>query len=204
MSNRLTNPDIQFLDNQGNVNCRTPKPLPSQEELLALLRYERETGKLFWRERSRSMFTSDRIWRAWNSRCADAEAFTATTAAGYRLGAINGALFYAHRVIIKMLYGVDAPEVDHERGNRSDNRDGSISPANRQKNGKNTARRSDNTSGVTGVFWATRDRRWVAKICIDQKSVNLGHFVNKEHAVAARKVAEAKYGFHPNHGRVAA
>lgn len=177
------------------------KPLPSQAELLALLRYEPDTGLLFWRERPRERFTSDRIWRSWNTTFAGKEAFTATGANGYKVGAIFGRLVYAHRVIVKMVIGVDADEVDHIDGDRAGNRWGNLRPASRVTNSQNLARRTTNTSGVTGVYWATRDRRWVARISVNKAHVGLGHFKEKTDAIAARKAAERQYGFHENHGR---
>ena len=179
------------------------KPLPSQSTLLKLLRYEPRTGTLFWRERPRSMFASDRIWRAWNARLAGKEAFAAIAAAGYRIGTLGGRGVYAHRVIIKMVLGIDPDEVDHIDGDQSNNRWDNLRPASRMVNCRNTARRSDNKSGVTGVGWARRDRRWVARIHIDQRNISLGYFTTKVAAIHARKVAEIIYGFHPNHGRAA-
>ena len=63
------------------------KPLPSQEVLRQLLRYEPETGKLFWRERTPDMFSADGRdpeWKArnWNSKLAGREAFNPPVTAG--------------------------------------------------------------------------------------------------------------------------
>uniref|UniRef100_A0AB39C382 HNH endonuclease n=1 Tax=Salmonella phage vB_SE126_1P TaxID=3236703 RepID=A0AB39C382_9VIRU len=46
----------------------------------------------------------------------------------------------------------------------------------------------------TGIF------TWVAKIKVDRRKIHLGQFDNFDEAVAARKDAEAAYGFHENHG----
>ena len=48
----------------------------------------------------------------------------------------------------------------------------------------------NNTSGVTGVFWVVRDRRWWAVIDFKGKRRHLGRFRNFEDAVKARKRAE--------------
>ncbi len=60
---------------------------------------------------------------------------------------------------------------------------------------------SHNTSGVMGVYWVKRLSRWEARISIDNKEIPLGTHAHKSDAIAARKAAEVKYGFHPNHGR---
>lgn len=53
--------------------------------------------------------------------------------------------------------------------------------------------RSDNTSGATGVNWQNNIQKWVARIQIDGKLINLGCFTNFNDAVQARKNAEKKY-----------
>jgi len=58
------------------------KPLPPVEHLRQRLRYEPETGKLYWREHP-SMPTH------WNTRYADTEAFTAAFG-GYRYSGPQG------------------------------------------------------------------------------------------------------------------
>lgn len=180
-----------------------PKPLPSQAELLALLRYEPETGKLFWRERSIEMFPDERAWRSWNTKHANKEAFTAPTTGGYRQGQIHAEVYLAHRVIFKMVTGEEPPEIDHDRGERSNNMWERLRPVNRGENQKNQKRRVDNTSGTTGVHWDSRRRRWVASIKSTGKCILIGRFDDKKRAVKARKRAEREYGFHPNHGRAA-
>jgi len=46
--------------------------------------------------------------------------------------------------------------------------------------------------------------RWRASISVANRQRYLGTFDYLAEAVEARKAAEVKYGFHPNHGRVAA
>ncbi|RXZ77222.1 hypothetical protein EBB07_33665 [Paenibacillaceae bacterium] len=53
--------------------------------------------------------------------------------------------------------------------------------------------RKDNSSGHKGVYWAKRERKWVASIGIKGKSVYLGYFADKQDAIRARKEAEEKY-----------
>lgn len=52
--------------------------------------------------------------------------------------------------------------------------------------------RRNNTSGVTGVDWLTRKRRWRASICFKGVRRSLGTFENFDDAVEARKRAEAE------------
>lgn len=183
------------------------KALPSRELLLQLLRYQPETGKLFWRERPPSMFkgegtSKEYAAKRWNAKWANAEAFTSTDSDGYRQGAILYKRFLAHRVIIAMVDGLWPAEVDHENGIRSDNRYSNLKPANHRQNAKNTSIRSNNKSGVMGVHWHKKAGKWSAMIGVDGgKSKYLGLFENIEDAAAARRRAEAELGFHPNHGK---
>ena len=183
------------------------KALPSQELLLQLLRYEPETGKLFWRERPAWMFKGEGIKqqhaaKRWNTKWAGAEAFTSIDSDGYHQGAIFYTRFLAHRVIVAMVEGFWPEEVDHENGIRSDNRFINLKPATHRQNAKNTSIRRNNKSGVVGVHWHKKAGKWSAMIGVDGgKSIYLGLFESLDDAAAARKHAEQKYGFHPNHGK---
>ena len=52
--------------------------------------------------------------------------------------------------------------------------------------------RRNNTSGVPGVDWLTRKRRWRASICFKGVRRYLGCFESFDDAVEARKRAEAE------------
>ena len=89
----------------------------------------------------------------------------------------------------------NAEVVDHIHGeqSRNDNRKGNIRPATQSQNSMNRKRRSDNNSGVTGVYWIARNKKWGASITIGGKTKFLGSYDNFEDAVTARKTAEDKY-----------
>lgn len=181
------------------------KTLPPQSLLLQLLRYDAETGKLFWRERSAAMFTggfhdAETQARRWNTRFAGKEALTATSA-GYRFGAVNDALYLAHRIIWRMVYGIEPEIVDHINGDRTDNRITNLRDVDPTASVRNTKRPSHNTSGHSGVSYDSRRNKWAAYITLADKKKSLGSFDAIEDAITARKAAESKHGFHPNHGR---
>lgn len=52
---------------------------------------------------------------------------------------------------------------------------------------------SNNTSGITGVSWDRRRRKWTANIGFKGKNIFLGAYEHKESAIKARKEAEEKY-----------
>jgi hypothetical protein len=180
------------------------RPLPSPELLRQLLRYEPETGKLFWRQRPPEMFKGRDKGQAWNTRWADKEAFTSTDSRGYKIGTFLYHNLKAHRVIIAMLTGQWPPvHVDHDNGNRGDNRPGNIGPASVAQNCRNQALKGHNTSGVSGVNFNKKTGKWRAQIGDQGKTLYLGLFMDKADAISARKAAEADLGYHPNHGRPA-
>ncbi|WP_296223087.1 HNH endonuclease signature motif containing protein [uncultured Sphingomonas sp.] len=178
------------------------RQLPSPEVLRQLLRYEPETGKLFWKERPESMFLTRHSHKSWNTRHAGTEAFTTTGTSGYKEGRIFYALVRAHRVIYAMHNGAwPDHEVDHINGVRTDNRLENLRHASRKENGRNQKRPHDNLSGVIGVGFYKRDGTWQARISTGGRNIHLGYFTSKEDAIRARKSAEQYLGFHENHGR---
>lgn len=178
------------------------KDLPSPELLRQLLRYEPETGKLYWRERNVDMF-KDGHCKSFNSQFANKEAFTFTGRDGYKHGNIlNQKPYLAHRVIWAIIHGEwPLNHIDHVNGIRDDNRIENLRDVSRSENQKNQKRPANNTSGVVGISWANREGKWHAYINIDKRRKSLGYFTDFNKAIDARKKAEAKYGFHPNHGR---
>ena len=96
-----------------------------------------------------------------------------------------------------------AGQIDHIDGCRKNNRISNLRDVRHQDNGKNTKLPSTNTSGRIGVSWHKAAKKWGVSIKADDRPIHLGLFVSFEEACAARKAAEEKYGFHPNHGRSA-
>lgn len=179
----------------------TSKLLPSRQYLEECFTYCTETGKLYWKRRPSEHFKTRRGWRTFNSQFAGKLALNCSTKRGYLTGSLNDSRVYAHRVIHKLLTGEEPEVIDHENGNMADNKIESFSNGNHSKNMRNQKKRSDNSSGVTGVYWLKRDKRWVAKINNGGKSITLGYFKLKEDAVAIRKLKEKEFNYHENHGR---
>lgn len=177
------------------------KALPSQSKLKQLLDYSPLTGELVWKARCKSMFPSERTANTWNSRYAGKPAFTATDAKGYKVGAIDDKLYRASRIIFKWWHGVDALQVDHEDGDRENNRIKNLRDVTSRQNQLNMKKPSNNTSGVMGVCWNKEKCAWDARIKVQGKTIFLGRSTSIQEATTLRKQAEKKYGFHPNHGR---
>lgn len=121
---------------------------------------------------------------------------------GYLQVKINGRTYQAHRVVF-LMFNMRWPknQIDHINGCRTDNRIENLREVTCQENRRNSKLRCDNKSGYSGIHWIERDKKWSARIRIGGKLCQLGYFVKKDDAIAARKSAEKELGFHENHGR---
>jgi hypothetical protein len=169
--------------------------------LSLLMHYEADTGKLFWKERPRIFFKRDKDWKRWNTRYAGKEAFSKNST-GYLDGMIFRRMYRAHQCAWALHYGEWPGEhIDHINGVRDDNRIDNLRLAGWSENARNAAIGKLNTSGVLGV--CPLRSRWRAYIRVNGKNEHLGVFDTLEGAAAARKAAEIRHGYHPNHGRSA-
>ena len=175
------------------------KPLPSQEILASLLIYDAKTGLLFWRERPRSMFKRDKDWTRWNGQYAGLEALSADTGTWHKKGTIFSIRYKAHRIVWKLIKGTDPLFIDHINGDPADNRIENLRSVSHRENHLNQKLHNTNTSGTSGVYWFKPQQKWMAKINTGVGTDFLGYFAKKEDAIAARKQAERRLGYHENH-----
>ena len=117
---------------------------------------------------------------------------------------LNGVGYRAHRIAYKLATCEEHPQIDHKDGQRANNALANLRPASNATNSHNQKRRKTNTTGVTGVYWQKKCGKWQSCINVGGKQKHLGLFSEKADAVAARKEAEALYGFDPMHGKTAA
>lgn len=179
----------------------------TQNLLHEIFAYDPETGALSHKERPRWMFKSgynggETSWRTWNTKHAG-EPVSNCGSGGYLRVNINGRRYFAHRLIWLMTHGEWPEEVDHINGDRSDNRLCNLRAVDRQGNMRNTALRSNNTSGYIGVSYSKRDDVFIAYITVNKHTKVIGRYATAEQAAEARAKAQAEHGFHPNHGRAA-
>lgn len=174
--------------------------LPTPKDLRKVLRYDPQTGKLFWRERDVSMFRdgyrdAKGNCNNWNARYSGNEACNALSK-GYLIGSVFGKRLKAHRVAWAIYYGEwPSHQIDHINGVRNDNRIENLRDVMSSENQKNMKTPSRNTAGHIGVY--AHNGKWRAKI----KNLHIGVFDSIDEAINARKNAQSRFGFHENHGR---
>lgn len=171
------------------------------EQVDKLIGYDAESGKLFWRQRPQEMFKTENLCRFWNDRYAGVEAFSSCDSNGYRQGAILGRKYRAHRVCWLLLHG-EWPhgEIDHVDGNRENNCAENLRDVSRAENQRNRKRNRNNTSGVNGVRFDKRRGKWSAVIRVNGGRKQLGLFLLRSEAVAARMIANRHHGYSESHG----
>lgn len=99
---------------------------------------------------------------------------------------------YLHKLIMNDL--VNEFDVDHiKTENKFDNRKLNLRKASRIENNRNSKLQKNNTSGVTGVHWHSRDNVWEAWIRVNYEHIYLGRSTDFKEAVKLRKEAEEKY-----------
>lgn len=181
----------------------------SIDTLHSLLICDPNTGALTWRTRGPEWFKDGRDSAAknaakWNARFAGKPAICSRFGShGYLDGAILGVGVLAHRVVWAMTHGRWPVGVDHINGDRTDNRPANLREADQAANMKNTKVRSDSPTGAAGVWRLRGSGLWRARIKSGGVSHDLGAFETKAAAVAARRDAMQRLGFHLNHGRAA-
>ncbi|MBA3670269.1 MAG: HNH endonuclease [Sphingomonas sp.] len=165
--------------------------------------YDPETGGFRWKRRPRHHFACARGHNSWNARFAGKPCAKFRADQRYVHINLGRFLYKAHRLAWLIVHGEWPEEIDHISGVGTDNRLTNLRNVNHAENSRNRRLRSDNSTGVTGVYRRSA-RRWFAYIDLDGQRENIGYFDTIEEAVTARAAAAIKHGFHENHGLTAA
>ncbi len=119
---------------------------------------------------------------------------------GYLKIKINGKSYKAHRLAWLYEKGkMPKHQIDHINHIKDDNRTCNLREVTNAENNRNRPMQCNNSSGIVGVDWVKKKKRWRARIVIGRKEIHLGTFVNIKKAREAREDAKKRYGFHPNH-----
>ena len=111
---------------------------------------------------------------------------------GYIEIRISGKAHLAHRLAWLYMEGFFPKNigVDHIDRNPSNNRWNNLRLVSQQCNLRNCGLRKDNNSGVKGVYWDGRRKKWQAEINLSGKHRHLGRYEDFDDAVLARLAGE--------------
>lgn len=152
------------------------KQLPDIDTLSRAFRFEAQTGKLYWRI------------KASKGECRIGAVAGSLRKDGYVSIKLDGARYFAHRIIWKLIHGTDPiADIDHIDGDRSNNRPANLRAATRTQNSRNMRPRRR----LKGA-WSNASG-WSAMIQVDGARIYLGQFRTEEEAHAAYVAAAQKY-----------
>ena len=184
--------NLEIVSKKPNTTALTEdgrRTLPTQARLLELFSYSKDTGELTCKVRTGRITTAGTVITGH------------INANGYALVSVDSVHFMIHRVIWRLMTGEDpGPTIDHIDGNPLNNAWVNLRKATYVENGRNARIPKNNKSGVTGVHFNSRTKKWVSQIGENSGRRWIGNYDTFEEAVAARKAAEKRLGYHENHG----
>lgn len=145
-----------------------------------LLRYDPETGHLYWKKRPKG------------GRGDITDPIGAHSSTPYIQIGFDYKVYLVHRVIFAIMAGRWAYEVDHINKNKRDNRWVNLREVLRSENIINIGLKSNNTSGHVGVSRIKISGRWIAKVKVDGREISRSSN-SKEVAIQYRKDMEQEY-----------
>jgi len=142
--------------------------------------------------------TGDMQWKILTNPASRQGVFVPSTS-GYISVSIDGITYQAHRIAWLYTYG-EFPELelDHKDRDKGNNAIDNLREVPHHVNMQNIPGNYKNTSGITGVGYSSRDKKWRARISVNQKELSLGYYETFDEACEARQLAELKYGYKTN------
>lgn len=150
----------------------------TQNRLKELLHYNPETGIFTWK-----VSPTNRVEPGDVAGCIRKDGYVYIQLYGKKYGAHILAWLYMEGYFVEN-------EIDHENRIKDDNRWDNLRHVSRSCNMRNRSIQSNNTSGVAGVSWCSRNKKWVSQIRINSKQKNLGRYEDFDEAVCLRLAAE--------------
>lgn len=163
------------------------KQIITQELLRTMFEY-RNDGHLIWRENFAPGARQGTVAGCFGTR-------------RYAKIGLFGKSYSLHRLVFLWHHGWLPIKVDHANLNKRDNRVENLRPASHSQNTHNVGKSKANKSGVKGVCWHKRDKKWAAYCNVGKVHYNLGYFDALTDAEAAVKAfREQHHGEFACHG----
>ena len=154
----------------------------TQEDLNSL--YEYKDGYLYLKKTKGNKTAGEKIGHNHHS--------------GYVYTTIDEKFYSVHRIIFAMHHGYFPKFIDHIDGNRSNNKIENLREATIFENNRNAKIRKNNTSGIKGVHFVEKHKKWVVQLQINKQKKYFGWYDNLELAELVAQEARSKY-----HGKFA-
>ena len=153
-----------------------PKPLPPLEVVQNLLKYDPETGLLWWLKKP------NRNMRDWQVKPAG------TMRGGYLYVRVLGQAYLCQRIAWLLHHGQDPKncQIDHIDTNKTNNRASNLRLVTNQQNQFNRGASKSSLSGIKGVCWDKKSNKWRAYGRLNGKQNCIGFFEDLEKAQQAR------------------
>ena len=165
----------------------------THDYVCSILDYHPKTGVFTWKKRPLEHFASERSFNIWNKKCPGTVAGSPNNQ-GYWHISINKKLYKAHRLAILITSGVwPQAEVDHIDGNKQNNKIDNLRNVTTSQNLQNRPLPKNNTSGLKGVSFYKRSRKYMACIRANKKLRHLGYFDCPAAASLAYQMAAHHY-----------
>ena len=164
--------------------------LPFTQEYLNQM-FELKNGTLRFKARPVEHFKTQSAFKSWNTKFAGKIA-GCKNSDGYIVVAIKHKLYYAHRIVYKMVHNEEPLIIDHADRSKGNNSVSNLRAADHSKNGVNSVNRVRKNDLPRGVH-KTRNGRYVAYLYRDCKSLNLGTFDSVSQATNVREAAAYAY-----------
>lgn len=134
----------------------------TQKRLKEVILYDADTGFLYWRKSECGVKEGDRAGYI--------------SSYGYLSIKVDQKEYHAHRLVWLYHKGY-LPEnsLDHIDRNKINNRIENLREVSNQCNMRNTGNWITNKSGIKGVRWNGRARKWTAVIVVAGKAIHLGY-----------------------------
>jgi hypothetical protein len=118
---------------------------------------------------------------------------------GYLIVSINAKKYGVHCLIWLMHGNPPVKMLDHINGDRADNRIENLRAADSARNQYNSKLNVRNTSGIKGVSWNAREKKWSGQVWFQRKIYSAGYFANKQECAEA--VAKLRSELHGEFAR---